>query len=213
VVVIAALTMIVGAVMSVTQTDVKRLLAYSSIAHAGFILTGVLAFDVTGVSAVMFYLVTYGLTTIAAFGIVYLVRDVQSGSEATHLSQWAGLGRKHPVAAATFAFLMLAFAGIPLTSGFVAKLGAFGAAVGHGGASGAVLAVIGVLSSAITVFVYVRIIVMMYFTEPAENAVEVVSPSILAKVAIGFCAVLTLALGIAPKLLLDWAANASLFLS
>lgn len=72
---------------------------------------------------------------------------------------------------------------------------------------------IGVLSSAITVFVYVRIIVMMYFTEPAENAVEVVSPSILAKVAIGFCAVLTLALGIAPKLLLDWAANASLFLS
>ena len=177
------------------------------------IVVVVIAALTMAVGAVMFYLVAYGLTTVAAFGIVYLVRDVQSGSEATHLSQWAGLGRRHPVTAATFAFLMLAFAGIPLTSGFVAKLGAFAAAVGHGGAPGAVLAVIGVLSSAITVFVYVRIIVMMYFTEPAENAVEVVSPSILAKVAIGFCAALTLSLGIAPKLLLDWAANASLFLS
>ena len=104
----------------------KRLLAYSSIAHAGFILVGVLAFDRKGVGAVLFYLVAYGFSTIAAFAIVSLVR--QNGAEATHLSQWAGLGKRYPVVAGAFAFLMLAFAGIPLTSGFVAKFAVFSAA-------------------------------------------------------------------------------------
>jgi NADH-quinone oxidoreductase subunit N len=94
-IVVAALTMIVGAVLSVTQTDMKRLLAYSSIAHAGFILVGVLSMERTGVSGVLFYLAAYGLTTIAAFAIVGLVRE--GGSEATHLSQWTGLGKRHPV--------------------------------------------------------------------------------------------------------------------
>jgi NADH-quinone oxidoreductase subunit N len=108
---------------------------------------------------------------------------------------------------------MLAFAGIPLTSGFAAKFAVFGAAVGHGGTSGVVLAVIGVLCSAITVFVYVRIIVMMYFTAPTENAVHVVSPSILGKVGIGFGAAMTLALGVAPASLFTLAEKASQFLS
>ena len=93
--VVAVLTMVVGAVLSVTQTDVKRLLAYSSIAHAGFILVGVLAFSQAAIGGVMFYLVAYGFATVAAFGLVAMVR--QGGSEASHLSQWAGLGRKHPV--------------------------------------------------------------------------------------------------------------------
>ena len=86
--------MVVGSVLAITQTDIKRLLAYSSIAHAGFILVGVLAFDRAGVSAVLFYLVAYGFTMIAAFAVVSLVRD--GGSEATHLSQWAGLGKRSP---------------------------------------------------------------------------------------------------------------------
>ena len=93
--VVAVLTMVVGAVLSVTQTDVKRLLAYSSIAHAGFILVGVLAFSQAAIGGVMFYLVAYGFATVAAFGLVAMVR--QGGSEASHLSQWAGLGRNHPV--------------------------------------------------------------------------------------------------------------------
>lgn len=211
--VVAGLTMVIGAVMSVTQTDVKRLLAYSSIAHAGFILVAVVAFDVTGVTAALFYLIAYGLTTVAAFGIVYLVRDVDSGAEATHLSQWAGLGKRHPLTAATFAFLMLAFAGIPLTSGFTAKLAAFGAAIGHGGTTGAVLAVIGVLCSAITAFVYVRVIVMMYFTDPLDEAVEVATPSVLTQVGIGVGAVLTLLLGVAPAALLTLAQHASQFIA
>ena len=204
---VAILTMVVGAVLSITQTDIKRLLAYSSIAHAGFILTGVLAFDRVGVSAVMFYVVAYGFSTIAAFAIVSLVRD--GGSEATHLSQWAGLGKSHPVVAGAMAFLLLAFAGIPLTSGFTAKFAVFSAAVGHGGTP---LAVVGVLASAIAAFVYVRVIVLMYFTAPAGDSVRVVSPSILTSAAVTIGVVMTLVLGVVPSPLLDLASSSALFL-
>jgi NADH-quinone oxidoreductase subunit N len=204
---VAIATMVVGAVLSITQTDIKRLLAYSSIAHAGFVLTGLLAFDKVGVSAVMFYVVAYGFSTIAAFAIVSLVRD--GGSEATHLSQWAGLGRNHPVVAGAFAFLLLAFAGIPLTSGFTAKYAVFSAAIGHGATP---LAVVGVLASAIAAFVYVRVVVLMYFTEPAGDSVRVVSPSILTSGAVTIGVVMTLVLGVVPAPLLDLASRSSLFL-
>lgn len=222
VVIIAFLTMVVGAVLSVTQTDIKRLLAYSSIAHAGFILVGVLAFDRKGISAVLFYLVAYGFATIAAFGIVNLVR--QNGAEATHLSQWAGLGKRHPVVAAAFAFLMLAFAGIPLTSGFVSKFAVFSAAIGTGGATGTVLAVVGVVCSAITVFVYARVIVLMFFSDPPSDSiaagtpgavgsgpVAVVTPSVGTTFAIAVGTMITLALGVLPSALLDLADRASQF--
>src|SRR6478672_5283762 len=204
---VAILTMVVGAVLSVTQTDVKRLLAYSSIAHAGFILTGVLAFDRVGVSSTLFYLVAYGFTTIAAFAIVSLVRS--GGSEATHLSQWAGLAKRNKWVAGTFAFLLLAFAGIPLTSGFTAKFAVFSAAVGHGGA---VLAFIGVLASAVTAFVYVRLIVLMYFSEPAGDSTVVVTPSIVTTLAVALGTVATLVLGVLPSSVLDLASSSALFL-
>ena len=204
---VAILTMVVGAVLSVTQTDVKRLLAYSSIAHAGFVLTGLLAFDKVGISSVLFYVVAYGFSTIAAFAIVSLVRD--GGSEATHLSQWAGLGKNHPVVAGAFAFLLLAFAGIPLTSGFTAKFAVFAAAIGHGGT---VLAIIGVLSSAVAAFVYVRIIVLMYFSEPASDSVRALSPSIVTTLAVTTGVLVTLVLGVLPSPLLDLAARSSVFL-
>jgi NADH-quinone oxidoreductase subunit N len=210
VVIVAILTMVAGAVLSVTQTDMKRLLAYSSIAHAGFILVGVLAFDSKAVSAVLFYLVAYGFSTIAAFAVVNLVR--QNGSEATHLSQWAGLGKRHPVVAGVFSLLMLAFAGIPLTSGFIAKFGVFSAAVDTGGATGTVLAVIGVIASAITVFVYARIIVLMFFSPPPQDAVEVVTPSVATTFSIAIGTMITLALGILPSALLDLTDRASQFI-
>jgi NADH-quinone oxidoreductase subunit N len=208
-VIVALLTMVVGSVLSVTQTDMKRLLAYSSIAHAGFILVGVLAFAQSAVSSVMFYLVAYGFATIAAFAIVSLVR--QNGAEATHLSQWAGLGRRYPVVGATFAFLMLAFAGIPLTSGFVSKFVVFAAAIGNGGATGTLLAVVGVLCSAITVFVYARVIVLMFFSEAADDSVEVVTPSVTTTFSIAIGALVTLVLGVLPASLLDLADRASQF--
>ena len=207
--VVAVLTMVVGAVLSVTQTDVKRLLAYSSIAHAGFILVGVLAFSQAAIGGVMFYLVAYGFATVAAFGLVAMVR--QSGSEASHLSQWAGLGRNHPVFAGAFSFLLLAFAGIPLTSGFTAKYAAFAPAV-TAGAGGAVLVLIAVLASAVTAFVYVRLIVLMYFTEPTADDVVVLTPSIGSTVAITVGVTATVVLGIVPSFLLELASDASQFL-
>ena len=134
----------------------------------------------------------------------------QNGGEATHLSQWAGLGKRHPVVASAFAFLMLAFAGIPLTSGFVSKFAVFSAAVGSG-ATGAVLAVVGVLCSAITVFVYARVIVLMFFSEPPEETVEVITPSAMTTFSIAIGTLTTLALGVVPSSLLDLADRASQF--
>ena len=208
--VIAALTMIVGSFLSVTQTDIKRLLAYSSVAHAGFILVGLIAFDRSGVSAVTFYVAAYGFATIAAFGLVMLVRS--GGSEATHLGQWAGLGKQSPVVAGAMAVLLLAFAGIPLTSGFTAKFAVFAAAVGHAGAAGAVLAVIGVLCSAITAFVYFRIVVLMFFSERTDDSVGVLNPSVGTSAAIGLGVLATVLLGVVPAPLLAMAADSAQFL-
>ena len=204
--VIALLTMVVGAVLTVTQTDVKRLLAYSSITHAGFLLLGVVAMSRASVSGLLFYLTCYGLTTIAAFGLVTLVRS--GGNEATHLSQWAGLARRSPVVAATLTFLMAAFAGIPLTSGFTAKYALFAPALAHGAAW---LVVVAVVVSAITAFAYFRLMVLMYFSDPAPD-VEVLTPSVLTVLAVAVGTVLTLVLGILPTPLLDLAHDASLFL-
>ncbi len=192
---VAIATMVLGTVVALVQTDIKRLLAYSSIAHAGFVLTGVIALDEAGITAVLFYLLAYGVATIGAFGIVWLVRersvvplgaaadgddntlaDDEGGDlrttvlgEATHLSQWAGLGRTSPVLAGAFALFLLSFAGIPLTAGFIGKFAVFSAAV-EGGAWP--LALVGVLSSAAAAFFYVRIIVLMYFTPAANEATQ-----------------------------------------
>ena len=128
--VVAILTMLVGVILAVTSSDIKRMLAYSSVGHAGFLLLGVIAFSVEGLAATMFYLLAYGLTTIGCFAIVMLVRG--PAGEAGHLSAWAGLGRTSPLVAGVFAFLLLALAGIPLTSGFTAKFGIFSAAIASG---------------------------------------------------------------------------------
>lgn len=208
---VAILTMVVGSVLTVTQTDIKRLLAYSSIAHAGFILVGVLAFDRSGVIGAIFYVIAYGFTTVAAFGIVALVRS--GGSEATAISQWSGLARRHPFTAAVFSFIMLAFAGIPLTSGFTAKFAAFAPAVQHGGGMGTTMAVTGVLCSLVTAFAYLRVVGLMWFGDHGDSTAEVASPSIGSTVAIALGVTLTLVLGVFPTPLLDLAARASTFLS
>ncbi len=204
--IVAILTMVVGSVLAITQTDVKRLLAYSSIAHAGFLLTGVLAVSGDGVSSTLFYLVAYGFTTIGAFGVVTLVRD--AGGEATHLSQWTGLGRRSPLVAGVFALFLLALAGIPLTSGFTGKFAVFSAAVGGGATP---LVIVGVLASAVAAFFYVRIIVLMFFNEPAADGPTVVVPSILTQAALTIAVVATLLLGVLPQPLLDLADRASVF--
>ncbi|WP_282794143.1 NADH-quinone oxidoreductase subunit NuoN [Streptomyces sp. CC224B] len=203
---IAIVTMLGGAIVAITQTDIKRLLAYSSIAHAGFILAGVIATSEDGISSVLFYLGAYSFVTVGAFAVVTLVRD--AGGEATHLSKWAGLGRRSPLVAAVFAVFLLAFAGIPLTSGFTGKFAVFKAAA-EGGAGP--LVVVGVVSSAIAAFFYIRVIVLMFFSEPKADGPSVAVPSPLTTAAIGVGVAVTLVLGVAPQYFLDLAGQAGVF--
>ncbi|GAA2566770.1 NADH-quinone oxidoreductase subunit NuoN [Winogradskya consettensis] len=204
--VIAVLTMLTGAVLAVTQTDMKRLLAYSSIANAGYLLVGVLALNKSGLSSTMFYLVAYGFSVLAAFGIVSLVRDADG--EATHLSRWAGLGRKSPVFAAVFSFILLAFAGIPLTSGFTSKFAVFGAAV-EGGQTW--LVIFGVITSMLLAFPYLRVVVLMWLSEPSETTPAVSIPGFLTAAALAIGVIATFALGVVPAPLLDLTNDAAQF--
>ncbi|MDX2727206.1 MULTISPECIES: NADH-quinone oxidoreductase subunit NuoN [Streptomyces] len=203
---VAIVTMLGGAIVAITQTDIKRLLAYSSIAHAGFILAGVIATTPSGISSVLFYLGAYSFVTVGAFAVVTLVRD--AGGEATHLSKWAGLGRRSPLVAAVFAVYLLAFAGIPLTSGFAGKFAVFKAAA-EGGAGG--LVVVGVISSAIAAFFYIRVIVLMFFSEPKADGPTVAVPSPLTMTTIAVGVAVTLVLGLAPQYFLDLASQAGVF--
>jgi NADH-quinone oxidoreductase subunit N len=211
--VVAALTMLVGGIFALTQSDVKRMLAYSSVAHAGFVLTGFVGLQQGGdgqlssLQAVLFYLVTYGFTTVAAFAVVTLVRD--SGGEVTALRRWAGLGKDAPVVAGVFAFLLLAMAGIPLTSGFTGKWAVFTSAASGGAWP---LVVIGVLISAAAAFFYVRVIVLMYFAEPVGDGATVAVPSVLTTIVIAVGFATTVALGILPGPVLDLAASAGQFI-
>ncbi|MFD7102237.1 NADH-quinone oxidoreductase subunit NuoN [Streptomyces celluloflavus] len=204
---VAILTMLGGAIVAITQTDIKRMLAYSSIAHAGFILAGVIATSENGISSVLFYLGAYSFVTLGAFAVVTLVRD--AGGEATQLSKWAGLGRRSPLVAAVFAIFLLAFAGIPLTSGFTGKFAVFKAAAESGAGW---LVVVGVLSSAIAAFFYIRVIVLMFFNEPKAEGPTVAVPSPLTTTAIAFGVVVTLVLGLAPQYFLHLAGQASVFI-
>jgi NADH-quinone oxidoreductase subunit N len=204
---VAIVTMSVGSLLAVTQTDVKRMLAYSSIAHAGFILVGVIALNRDGLSGSLFYLLAYGLTTVGAFGTLTLVRDPDG--EATHLSRWAGLGRRSPLIAGVFALFLLALAGIPLTSGFTGKFAVFSAAV-SGGATP--LVVVGAIASAMAAFFYVRVIVMMFFAEPLADGPVVVSPGMATAAALAVSAAVTIVLGIFPQPVLDLANHAVPFL-
>ncbi|MCU0277996.1 MAG: NADH-quinone oxidoreductase subunit NuoN [Candidatus Nanopelagicales bacterium] len=204
---VAIATMLVGAIVALTQTDIKRMLAYSAIANAGFMLIGVLATNQAGLSGTMFYLLAYGFSTLGAFAIVTLVRD--PAGEATKLSQWAGLGKTSPLIAGAMAILLLAFAGIPLTSGFTSKFAVFQAGIA-GGATPVVI--VGVIASAIAAFFYVRVIVLMFFTERAEDAPAVVVPSSLTAVAIGVTVAVTVILGVLPQSVLDLADKASTFI-
>ncbi len=214
--IIAGLTMAIGSIIAITQTDVKRMLAYSSVAHAGFLMTGfvgahqgisVAGKEITSLQAVLFYLVAYGFTTIGAFAVVTVVRD--AGGEATHLSRWAGLGKEAPVIAGVFAFFLLAFAGIPLTSGFTGKWAVFTSAWSGGAWP---LVVVAVLMSVVAAFFYVRVIVLMFFSDPVGDGPTVAVPSILTTTAITIGAAMTLLLGVVPQPVLDLARQAGDFI-
>ena len=213
--IVAILTMAVGSFFALTQSDIKRMLAYSSVAHAGFLLVGFVGLQqatgdaptVSSLQSVLFYLVTYGFMTVGAFGVVTLVRD--AGGEANHLSRWAGLGKESPVVAGVFAFFLLGMAGIPLTSGFTGKWVVFTSAA-QGGAWP--LVVVAVLLSVVAAFFYLRVIVLMYFSDPVGDGPTVAVPSILTTVVIAVALAATLVLGILPGPVLDLAGTAGAFI-
>ncbi len=205
--VIAVITMIVGSVAAISQRDMKRMLAFSSIAHSGFILTAVVSLNKNALSATLFYLLAYGVATIGAFGIVTLVRD--SAGEVSDVNRWVGLGKKSPLVASAFSLFLLSFAGIPLTSGFVGKFSIFSAAYESGNIY---LVVAGVLSSAIAVFFYLRIILMLFFADATNDSVSVIIPSLLTRISISISVIATIILGVAPSLLLNIAQDFAYYL-
>jgi NADH-quinone oxidoreductase subunit N len=154
----------------------------------------------------MFYLVAYGFSVLAAFAIISLVRD--SDGEATHLSRWAGIGRKSPLLAGIFTFILLAFAGIPLTSGFTSKFAVFGAAV-EGGQTW--LVIFGVITSMLLAFPYLRVVVLMWLSEPGETTPTVSIPGFLTSAVLGLGLIVTVALGVAPAPLIELTQQAAEF--
>ncbi len=203
----AILTMLVGTVAAITQTGVKRMLAYSSISQVGFILTGVLAAVPSGVSATLFYLIAYSFPTVGAFAIIGLIRATDRDEE-LDMSRWGGLGRRYPVVGLLFSMFLLSFAGIPLTGGFIGKFAAFKAAA-QGDA--APLVVIGVVMSAVAAYFYVRVIVLMFFTDAPDDPPHLVVPGRASRVAIAVCAVVTLLLGVVPQPVLQLVDAATVF--
>ncbi|TQL70596.1 NADH dehydrogenase subunit N [Nocardioides albertanoniae] len=209
--VVAVLTMLLGASFAIVQTDVKRMLGYSAVAHTGFLLTGLLgavrddAFGST--QAVLFYLTAYGFATLGAFAIVSLLRG--PNGEVGSLDRWAGLGRTNPWVAGAFAVFLLSMAGLPLTAGFIGKWGVFAAALSAGQ-----WPVVGVaiVSSIIAIFFYVRMIMLMFFNDPSDDAATVVAPSYATTAVIAVSAFATVLLGVIPGPVLNLLMDAGGFI-
>jgi NADH-quinone oxidoreductase subunit N len=196
--VIAAVTMIVGTVVGVVQTNVKRMLAYSSIAHGGYILLGIVAANSAGKAAILFYLLGYAVSNIGALGIVALLGTAQDQHD--ELRDFAGLWRSRPALAGLMTVFLLSLGGIPPTVGFIGKWYIFSAAVQEGHYW---LAIIGVLTSVVSVFFYLRIVVMMYMTEGTETLRPRVPVAAMTGLALAVIAVFYL--GILPTRVLDLA--------
>ena len=203
---IAALTMIVGTVVGVAQTNVKRMLAYSSIAHGGYLLLALISGGIPGAgdiakSAVLFYLLTYAISNIGAFGVIVLLEDHDRAND--RVSDYAGLWNDHPALAALMSIFLLSLGGFPPMAGFIAKWYVFSAAIKAGYTW---LAIIGVLTSVVSVFFYLRIVVMMYMTPSGESMARFPSVPKLAGAALVVSAIVIFYLGILPARFIDLAA-------
>jgi NADH-quinone oxidoreductase subunit N len=199
--VIAALSVVVGTLLAIAQTDLKRMLAYSSVAHAGFIMTALVA-GPAGVADMWFYVATYAFQVVGAFAIAAVVSGALTGK--SPLSDFAGLGLRSPLLAGAMALFMLAMGGIPLTAGFVAKAAVFRAAID---ADYLWLVILGLVSAVGGLFFYLRLIVLMYMQPAAEGAAEVRVP-LGTKVAVAVPVVVTIVVGFVPWPLLDWVRDA-----
>jgi NADH-quinone oxidoreductase subunit N len=196
---IAAVTMTVGNVVAIAQSNLKRMLAYSSVAHVGYMLVGLVAGGVPGAGAVLYYLLAYTFTTAGAFGAILMVE--RAGEEAVDVRDYAGLARRHPVLAATLALYLLSLIGIPPLAGFVGKFYLFGSAVRAGYLW---LTVVAVLNSAIAAYYYLRVIVYMYMREP-DTAPARVAATFAGSLALAIAAAGIVVLGLAPAPFVDLA--------
>jgi len=194
---LSALSMLVGSIIALVQNDVRRMLAYSGVAHAGFILTGIVGGATTGM---LFYVTVYAIQLVGAFAVVAVVSG--PGSSGSSIDEYRGLARRSPALGAAFAVLLLGMAGLPLTSGFIAKFGVFSEAWANGYGW---LVIIALLASVIAFAFYLRVIVVMYMDETEEEAIPV---SVTARWVLGIAVVGTVLAGILPATLIDLAANA-----
>ncbi len=205
--VLAVLTMTVGNLSALVQDNMKRMLAYSSIAHAGYILVGLVSGDVLGGQAALFYLLVYAFMNLGAFGVLILI--AQREEEGYHIRHLAGIGFRYPALAGLLTLFLVSLAGIPPTAGFVGKFYLFSAAVKNGYLW---LAVLGVLNSAASVYYYLRLVVYMYMV-PAEGEIPVPRPPRLAfSLALCASAAVVLVLGVVPRAVLEFAERSVLSL-
>jgi NADH-quinone oxidoreductase subunit N len=203
---LAALTMILGNFIAISQNNIKRLLAYSSIAHAGYILMAVVTFGqgraaADAVASALFYLVAYAFTSFGAWAVVITLEKAEN--KGLELQDYAGLGRKYPALAAAMAIFMLSFTGVPPTLGFVGKFYLFRSVL-EGGYVG--LALIGVLTSLISAYYYLRVVVIMYMQEGEPE----ITPSGWLNITAGFTALATVVLSLFASPLFEWASQAVL---
>ena len=213
VLVLAIASLLVGSIVALVQSDVKRMLAYSSISHAGYVLIGVQADTKGGVSSALFYLLTYTFMVVGSFAVVTVVG--RKGDQRHSLDDYRGLGARAPLLAAAMTFLLLGQAGIPLTSGFVAKFIVFAASVD---AREYGLTLVGVIASVIATFFYLRLIVLMYMSGPAESTPDVAvdgarRPFALdpaTGLALGVAVLATVVMGVLPGVFIDFARHATL---
>jgi NADH-quinone oxidoreductase subunit N len=201
---LAVLSMTLGNVVAIAQENLKRMLAYSSIAHVGYMLVGIVAGGALGNGGVLFYLLVYTFMTVGAFGVILLLES--GGEEAVRIGDTAGLAARHPLAALALSVFLLSLVGIPPTAGFVGKFYLFGAAVRSGYIW---LAVIGVLNSAVAAYYYLRVIVSMYMREP-EGTPTVLAPSFAGALALVVALWGVIQLGIMPAPIFDLAQSAVL---
>jgi NADH-quinone oxidoreductase subunit N len=197
-VILAVLSLVVGNVTAIAQTNIKRMLAYSAIAQMGFVLLGLLSvFDDHAFSASMFYVITYVLTTLGSFGLIMMLS--RKGHDCETIDDLKGLNKRHPWFAFIGLVMMFSLAGIPPTVGFAAKLGVLEALVDG---EHTFLAVIAVIASLIGAFYYLRVVKVMYFDEPKEEHAGEISGSGFARGLLSLNAILVLALGILPASLM-----------
>jgi len=188
---VCVMSMTVGNIAAITQSNIKRLLAYSSISHAGYILLGLIAGNETGLIAVGIYLLTYTFTNLGVWGVVIALRRKDVIGE--HIDEMSGLYFKNPVAAVLMLIFLLSLAGIPPTAGFIGKYYLFAAAIetGHN-----TLAVIAVLNAAVSIYFYLRIVVAMFMRDATEKTGLTYSPALITVLAIAI--VFTMVIGLYP---------------